>query len=104
MRESGFRTGSWSPPEAYAAGAGGSTPAELERAIIDAFRALGADRVAVRSSATAEDLPGAAFAGLQDTFLNIAGEPELLDAVRRCWASLWSDRAVAYRDAPRHPA
>ncbi|MBU1879078.1 MAG: hypothetical protein KJ734_09005, partial [Chloroflexi bacterium] len=53
--------------------------------------------VAVRSSATAEDLPEASFAGQQDTFLNVEGEPALLDAVRRCWASLWSDRAVAYR-------
>ena len=97
-RDSGFRTGSWSPPQAFTAAAGGPTPADVERAITDAYRALGGGRVAVRSSATAEDLPGAAFAGLQDTFLNISGEPELLDAVRRCWASLWSDRAVAYRE------
>jgi pyruvate,water dikinase len=54
-------------------------------------------RVAVRSSATAEDLPGAAFAGQQDTFLDVTGTDEVLDAVRRCWASLWTDRAVAYR-------
>jgi pyruvate,water dikinase len=54
--------------------------------------------VAVRSSATAEDLPGAAFAGQQDTYLNVVGEDALVDAVRRCWASLWTDRAVAYRD------
>ncbi|MDP9882697.1 pyruvate,water dikinase [Sinomonas atrocyanea] len=54
-------------------------------------------RVAVRSSATAEDLPGAAFAGQQDTFLDIAGADDVLDAVRRCWASLWTDRAVDYR-------
>jgi rifampicin phosphotransferase len=52
----------------------------------------------VRSSATAEDLPGAAFAGQQDTYLNVSGERPLLDAVRRCWASLWTDRAIAYRD------
>ena len=55
--------------------------------------------VAVRSSATAEDLPSASFAGQQDTYLNIVGEEALLDAVRRCWASLWTDRAVAYRAA-----
>jgi pyruvate,water dikinase len=53
--------------------------------------------VAVRSSATAEDLPFASFAGQQDTYLNIVGEDALLDAVRRCWASLWTERAVSYR-------
>jgi len=52
----------------------------------------------VRSSATAEDLPGAAFAGQQDTFLNVTGEQTLLDTVRRCWTSLWTDRAIAYRE------
>jgi rifampicin phosphotransferase len=51
----------------------------------------------VRSSATAEDLPGAAFAGQHDTFLNVVGEDAVLDAVRRCWASLWTERAIAYR-------
>ncbi len=54
--------------------------------------------MAVRSSATAEDLPEAAFAGQQDTFLNVTGGEALLDAVRRCWASLWNERAVAYRE------
>src|SRR5438876_1122046 len=53
--------------------------------------------VAVRSSATAEDLPFASFAGQQETYLNIIGFEALLDAVRRCWASLWTDRAVSYR-------
>jgi phosphoenolpyruvate synthase/pyruvate phosphate dikinase len=53
--------------------------------------------VAVRSSATAEDLPFASFAGQQDTYLNIIGPDAVVDAVRRCWASLWTDRAVAYR-------
>ncbi|MEV4564226.1 PEP/pyruvate-binding domain-containing protein [Nonomuraea sp. NPDC049419] len=72
-------------------------PDELREAITDAYARLGGGPVAVRSSATAEDLPGAAFAGQQDTFLNVAGEQALLDAVRRCWASLWTDRAVAYR-------
>ena len=55
--------------------------------------------VAVRSSATAEDLPAASFAGQQDTYLNVVGRGPLLDAVRRCWASLWTDRAVSYRAA-----
>ncbi|MFF4576582.1 PEP/pyruvate-binding domain-containing protein [Streptomyces sp. NPDC001410] len=53
--------------------------------------------MAVRSSATAEDLPGASFAGQQETFLNIAGEQEVLLAVQRCWSSLWTPRALAYR-------
>ena len=53
--------------------------------------------VAVRSSATAEDLPEASFAGQQETFLNICGEEALLDAVKKCWASLWTARAIAYR-------
>ncbi|WP_344841399.1 PEP/pyruvate-binding domain-containing protein [Nonomuraea dietziae] len=53
--------------------------------------------VAVRSSATAEDLPYASFAGQQDTYLNVVGAEAVQDAVRRCWASLWTDRAVAYR-------
>src|SRR5262249_53991214 len=46
-----------------------------------------------------EDLPDASFAGQQDTYLNVVGADALLDAVRRCWASLWTERAVAYRDA-----
>ena len=55
--------------------------------------------VAVRSSATAEDLPDASFAGQQETFLNVRGERELLDACRRCYASLFTDRAISYREA-----
>ncbi|MBI4675744.1 MAG: hypothetical protein HY741_29225 [Chloroflexi bacterium] len=54
-------------------------------------------RVAVRSSATAEDLPDASFAGQQDTYLNVQGEDALLEHVKRCWASLWTARAVMYR-------
>jgi len=53
--------------------------------------------VAVRSSATAEDLPGASFAGQQETYLNIQGADAVLEAVQRCWASLWTGRAIAYR-------
>lgn len=53
--------------------------------------------MAVRSSATAEDLPFASFAGQQDTFLNVVGADAVLAAVRQCWASLWTDRAVSYR-------
>jgi phosphohistidine swiveling domain-containing protein len=77
-------------------------PAEIAQAVLVAYRALGDDSpVAVRSSATAEDLPNASFAGQQDTFLNVVGEAPLLDAVRRCWASLWTDRAVSYRRSNR---
>jgi phosphohistidine swiveling domain-containing protein len=77
---------------------GAAVPSEVERGILGAYRELGEGSVAVRSSATAEDLPEAAFAGQQDTFLNVVGGEALLDAVRRCWASLWSDRAITYRD------
>ena len=73
-------------------------PEDLRDGIATAYRALGDDvPVAVRSSATAEDLPGAAFAGQQDTYLNIVGADAVIDAVRDCWASLWTDRAVSYR-------
>ncbi len=72
-------------------------PPEMEREVLAAYEQLGQGPVAVRSSATAEDLPQAAFAGQQDTFLNVVGPDALLDAVRRCWASLWTDRAMAYR-------
>src|SRR5829696_1852114 len=73
-------------------------PPQVEQAILDAYRRLGAGSVAVRSSATAEDLAEAAFAGQQETFLGVSGAAAVLDAVRRCWASLWSDRAVSYRE------
>lgn len=73
-------------------------PAELSRAIVRAWRRAGAEHgYAVRSSATAEDLPGASFAGQQDTYLNVRGEEALLAAVRRCWASLFTERAILYR-------
>ncbi|MGN7979132.1 PEP/pyruvate-binding domain-containing protein [Microbacterium sp. 22195] len=72
--------------------------ADLRVQVTEAYRALGDDvPVAVRSSATAEDLPGAAFAGQQDTYLNVVGADAVIDAVRDCWASLWTDRAVSYR-------
>jgi len=74
-------------------------PDVIANAARKAYDALGSGRVAVRSSATAEDLPGASFAGQQDTFLDVSGEEGLLDAIRRCWASLWNERAVAYRHA-----
>lgn len=77
-------------------------PADIAGAVRDAYAALGPDAaVAVRSSATAEDLPFASFAGQQDTFLNVVGAGDVLAAVRRCWASLWTDRAVSYRATQR---
>ncbi len=89
-------------------------PSEIGDAIRKAYQSLGPQTmnhrrlsvvdgssstvsVAVRSSATAEDLPDASFAGQQETYLNIRGEEALLEAVRKCWASLWTARAIAYR-------
>jgi rifampicin phosphotransferase len=72
-------------------------PAWLDAAIAAAYSALGEGPVAVRSSATAEDLPEASFAGQQETVLNVVGAEDLCDAVRRCWSSLWTARAIAYR-------
>ncbi|SDT32352.1 PEP/pyruvate-binding domain-containing protein [Microlunatus soli] len=89
---------SGSPAGLQNAWAGAVIPDDLRTEIVDAYRSSGGGRVAVRSSATAEDLPGAAFAGQQDTYLDIDGDEALLDAVRRCWASLWTERAIAYRD------
>ncbi len=77
-------------------------PQDLREQILTAFHQLKQQygdslSVAVRSSATAEDLPGASFAGQQDTYLNIAHDEELLEACRRCFASLFTDRAIHYR-------
>ncbi|MCW5717896.1 MAG: phosphoenolpyruvate synthase [Bauldia sp.] len=82
----------------------GEWPADTAAAIVAAYRELGRragtanPAVAVRSSATAEDLPDASFAGQQETFLNVRGESALLDACRRCLASLFTDRAIVYRE------
>jgi pyruvate,water dikinase len=73
-------------------------PDAVAAAIADGYAALGdAPRAAVRSSATMEDSAAASFAGLQDTYLGIHGAAAVLDAVRRCWASLYNDESVAYR-------
>jgi pyruvate,water dikinase len=73
-------------------------PDELCQSIVEAYRAMGNDvPVAVRSSATAEDLAGASFAGQQETFLNVAGEQALLTAARRCFSSLFTSQAIFYR-------
>ncbi len=72
-------------------------PPAIAMDIVQAYQQLGSPPVAVRSSATAEDLPDASFAGQQETFLNVSGNDQLLKAVRRCWASLWTARAISYR-------
>jgi pyruvate, water dikinase len=77
-------------------------PEDLQQEILEGYRRLrqqygDAVSLAVRSSATAEDLPTASFAGQQETYLNIRGEAQLLDACRRCFASLFTDRAIHYR-------
>jgi len=80
-------------------------PHVLKEEIVKAYRKLAEriglenPRVAVRSSATAEDLPEASFAGQQDTYLNVVGEEELLEHVKKVWASLWTARALSYRDS-----
>ncbi|HVC58077.1 MAG TPA: PEP/pyruvate-binding domain-containing protein [Candidatus Acidoferrales bacterium] len=73
-------------------------PKEVSEQVLEGYKKLKGEYVAVRSSATAEDMPGASFAGQQDTYLNIKGEKALLDAVRRCWASLFTSRAIYYRN------
>jgi pyruvate,water dikinase len=80
-------------------------PAKLQEAIRLSYRALGTRigttdiSVAVRSSATAEDLPGASFAGQQESYLDVSGEDAVIEAVRRCFASLFTARAISYREA-----
>lgn len=83
---------------------GSEFPEEIAESVRSAYRSLGTrsgranPSVAVRSSATAEDLPEASFAGAQETFLNVVGERELLDACRLCYSSLFTDRAISYRE------
>jgi pyruvate,water dikinase len=73
-------------------------PLGLEQAVLECYSGLGADvAVAVRSSATAEDLPDASFAGQQETFLNVQGGPAVIEAMKKVFASLFNDRAIAYR-------
>ncbi len=73
-------------------------PDKIKKEIIESYKKMGNQTVvAVRSSATAEDLPDASFAGQQDTYLNILGDKDLLEAVQNCWASLYTSRAIYYR-------
>ncbi|MEB3847185.1 MAG: phosphoenolpyruvate synthase, partial [Desulfurococcales archaeon] len=82
-----------------------TVPHAIREQIIEAYRELAKKtgvenpRVAVRSSATVEDLPEASFAGQQDTYLNVQGEEEVVEYVKRAWASLWTARALSYRDS-----
>ncbi len=79
-------------------------PPVVATAVGQQWQQLGTNRAyAVRSSATAEDLPDASFAGQQDTYLNVIGEAALLDAIRRCWVSLFTDRAILYRSQNHFP-
>ncbi len=75
-----------------------SMPEELADSIRDAYREIGSPRVAVRSSATAEDLPEASFAGQYDTSLNIDGADSVIEHVQKCFGSMWTARAIAYRE------
>jgi rifampicin phosphotransferase len=77
--------------------AAGAMPTAIAQALAQAYKGLGEPAVAVRSSATAEDLPDLSFAGQQDTYLNIVGTEALLQAVISCWSSLWTARAIGYR-------
>lgn len=72
-------------------------PADIADAVMAAYADLGEAPVAVRSSATAEDLPEASFAGQHETYLNVQGKEALLEAIKQCWASLWTARAITYR-------
>jgi len=85
----------------------GGLPIYIQTSLLTAYHQLSAQTnqaaVAVRSSATAEDLPGASFAGQQDTYLNVSGDEALLLAVKHCWASLWTERAMAYRARQANP-
>jgi pyruvate,water dikinase len=83
---------------------GHKLPSEVEAEVRAAYAAMGDDMpVAVRSSATAEDLPDASFAGQQDTYLWVRGADQVVEKVRDCWASLYTTRAVAYREKNRIP-
>jgi pyruvate,water dikinase len=78
--------------------AGAKAPKKMAEEVRAAYNKLGEETaVAVRSSATAEDLSGASFAGQQETYLNVRGAEALLEAIKDCWASLWTARAMAYR-------
>ncbi len=103
MLDSGKRTLAETGKAVRAAIVAGDWPDDIREAILSAYRELSERTgntdlsVAVRSSATAEDLPDASFAGQQETYLNVRGEAALLSTCRRCYASLFTDRAITYR-------
>jgi rifampicin phosphotransferase len=94
-----IRAGEQVPEGFCITAAAGELSDDLRQQIVEAYERLGAGAVAVRSSATAEDLPHASFAGQHETVLNVRGADALIEAVRRCRDSLESERAVAYREA-----
>ncbi len=75
----------------------GEIPRDILEEIDRNYQLMGSSEVAVRSSATAEDLPGTSFAGQYDTYLNVKGKEELYSYIKKCWASLWNQRALSYR-------
>jgi phosphohistidine swiveling domain-containing protein len=95
----GLKEHNWAQVETIAQEILTSRPLDetLSGELLENYRRMRSPLVAVRSSATAEDQAGASFAGQYDTFLNIGGEENLLAAVRKCWASLWTRRALCYR-------
>ncbi len=82
----------------------GFFPTPLQEKIVEAYNCLKAEEVAVRSSAIGEDQTEASSAGQQETYLNVKGAADLIAAIRGCWISLWSDHAIAYRQARRQTA
>ncbi|MCR5687964.1 MAG: phosphoenolpyruvate synthase [Lachnospiraceae bacterium] len=76
----------------------GEIPDDMQEEILSFYRSMGGVPVAVRSSATAEDLEDASFAGQQETYLNVRSDEQLLEKIKECYASLWGDRAVSYRE------
>jgi pyruvate,water dikinase len=105
MMHSGEKTLNWVGRAIRRLILGSEFPSDLREEVISAYHKLGEKYgneevdVAVRSSATAEDLPDASFAGQQETFLNVSGEDLLISTCRRCFASLYTDRAISYREA-----
>ncbi len=82
---------------------GAEMPEDLRLAAVESYSKLDEEFVAVRSSATAEDLPDASFAGQQETYLNVKGENEVVEKIKDCWASLFTERAIYYRNENGFP-
>ncbi|MFX0115824.1 MAG: PEP/pyruvate-binding domain-containing protein [Candidatus Hodarchaeota archaeon] len=80
-----------------------SLPSAVISEMQDAYEGLPIKQVTIRSSATAEDLPTASFAGQQETYLNVQGKAAVLHYIKKCYASLWTSRAIAYRQENQIP-